>query len=106
MSAPSHLPTEVGNHLPFVYMPIAAVCGAVGFSVSMIYELIKVGEFPKGDLIGAQSRRWKSTEIAAWLNEQAAKAAQREVELAASLKRKAVKARRAGTKREANHAPA
>jgi prophage regulatory protein len=76
-------------YLPFVYFPIKAVCQSVGLSTSRIYELIRLGEFPAGDLIGAQSRRWKSTDIAAWLNKQAEQAAQREAELAAPLKRKA-----------------
>ena len=78
MRMPSnHLPAESGIHLPFVYMPIRAVCGAVGYSTSRIYELIRAGEFAAGDLIGAQSRRWKSTDIAAWLIEQSSKAALR-----------------------------
>ncbi|MRR51049.1 MAG: AlpA family phage regulatory protein, partial [Rhodocyclaceae bacterium] len=71
-------PAEVGTHIPFIYMPIAAVCGAVGLSTSRIYERIKEGDFPPGDLIGAQSRRWKSTDIAAWLIQQSDKSAQRE----------------------------
>jgi predicted DNA-binding transcriptional regulator AlpA len=77
-----------GAGLPFQYMPIRAVCAAVGFSVSRIYALIKLGEFPAGDLIGAQSRRWKSTDIAAWLIAQSEQAAQREAILAAPLRRK------------------
>lgn len=83
------LPADVGTHLPFVYFPIAAVKQAVGFSTSRIYDLIRRGEFPPGDLIGAQSRRWKSTDIANWLVAQSEKSAQREADMAAPLKRKA-----------------
>lgn len=78
--------------LPFTYMPIKAVIAAVGFSTSRIYDLIRKGEFPAGDLIGAQSRRWKSTDIAAWLVAQSEKSAQREADLAAPLKKKANRA--------------
>lgn len=88
----TQMPAEAGANLPFIYMPIAAVRGAVGFSTSRIYELMRSGEFPAGDLIGKQSRRWKSTDIAAWLIEQSEKAALRDAELAAPLKRKADKA--------------
>jgi len=102
-----------GANLPFVYLPIAAVRGAVGFSTSRIYELIKAGEFPPGDLIGRQSRRWKSTDISAWLEEQSAKSAQREadigVKLTATANRAASASRSARLQRagkEANHAPA
>ncbi len=80
--------------LPFVYLPLAAVRDAVGFSSSRIYALVKAGEFPPGDLIGNQSRRWKSTDIAAWLIEQSEKSAQREAELGSKLKAKADKAAR------------
>jgi prophage regulatory protein len=87
------LPETAGtHHLPFVYFPIKAVCEAVGLSTSRIYDLIRRGEFPAGDLIGAQSRRWKSTDIAAWLIAQSEQAAQREADLAAPLKRKADRA--------------
>lgn len=112
-SAPAFAGASIppGAHLPFIYLPIAAVCSAVGFSVSRVYTLIAAGEFPPGDLIGAQSRRWKSTDIAAWLLRQAEKAAAREDELAGALKRKANKAaaksvaeRKAA--KEADHAPA
>lgn len=105
------LPTEVGAHLPFIYLNIATVRQAVGFSTSRVYDLIRQGEFPRGDLIGAQSRRWKSTDIAAWLNRQAELAAQREAELATPLKRKAAKAsmksaRSRALRGEADHATA
>jgi len=71
-------------YLPFIYMPIAAACSAVGVSGSRIYELIRAGEFPPGDLIAAQSRRWKSIDVAIWLQQRAAKAAQREADHAAT----------------------
>jgi prophage regulatory protein len=83
------LPESAGAYLPFVYLPIKAVLGAVGLSTSRVYELIRQGEFPPGDLIGAQSRRWKSTDISAWLIAQSEKSARREVDLGAPLKRKA-----------------
>ena len=66
-----HSAAIAGANLPFIYLPIAAVTAVVGMSVAKIYDLIKRGDFPTGDLIGAQSRRWKSTDIASWLNEQA-----------------------------------
>jgi len=82
-------------------MPIRAVIAAVGFSVSRIYELIRQGEFPAGDLIGAQSRRWKSTDIAAWLVAQSEKSKQHEAELAAPLKRKSNAAAQASVSKRA-----
>lgn len=100
------LPASVGVHLPFCYMPIAAVIAAVGISTSRIYELIRLGEFPAGDLIGKQSRRWKSTDIAAWLIAQSEQAAQRESELAAPLKRKADHAAKLGARARAERAAA
>ena len=75
MSKPSKLPAEVGIHLPFIYMPIAAVKAAVGLSSSTIYVMIARGEFPAGDLISSQIRRWKSSDIANWLQQRAAAAA-------------------------------
>ena len=105
------LPESAGAYLPFVYLPIKAVLGAVGLSTSRVYELIRQGEFPSGDLIGAQSRRWKSTDISAWLIAQSEKAAQREAELAGPLKLKAdAAARKSAANRsvakEADHAAA
>lgn len=81
-----------GAGLPFIYLSKKSVTLACGMSIAAIYALIKQGDFPKGDLIGAQSRRWKSTDIAAWLNAQAEKAAAREDELGKPLKSKAAKA--------------
>lgn len=86
------LPASVGVHLPFCYLPITQVVAAAGLSTSRIYELIKAGAFPPGDLIGKQSRRWKSTDITAWLIEQSKQSAQRQAELAPALKRKAARA--------------
>lgn len=86
------LPASVGVHLPFCYLPIAQVIAAVGLSTSRVYELIRIGEFPTGDLIGRQSRRWKSTDITAWLIEQSEKSVQRQADLAPALKRKADRA--------------
>jgi predicted DNA-binding transcriptional regulator AlpA len=86
------LPTSVGVHLPFCYLPISQVVAAAGLSTSRIYELIRIGEFPPGDLIGKQSRRWKSSDIAAWLIAQAEQAEQRQADLAPALKRKANRA--------------
>ncbi len=77
------------HDLPFTYLTIKDVIASVGFSTSRIYELIRQGEFPSGDLIGNQSRRWKSKDIAAWLIAQSEKSAQREADMAAPLKRKA-----------------
>lgn len=84
-----------GAGLPFIYLGIKSVTLACGMSVAKTYAEIKAGRFPAGDLIGAQSRRWKSTDIAAWLNEQAEKAAAREDELGKPLKEKAAKATKA-----------
>lgn len=104
--AGASLPASVGVHLPFCYLPIAQVVAAVGRSTSSIYALIKAGEFPPGDLIGAQSRRWKSTDIAAWLTEQAEKSAQRQADLAPALKRKADKAARTSASNRAERVAA
>jgi predicted DNA-binding transcriptional regulator AlpA len=86
------LPASVGVHLPFCYLPITQVVAAVGLSTSRIYELIKLGAFPAGDLLGKQSRRWKSSSISAWLIEQSEQSAQRQANLGAALKRKADRA--------------
>lgn len=68
--------------------------------------LIKTGDFPLGDLIGAQFRRWKSTDIAAWLNEKAKEASLREAELFTTLRRKsnAAVTKKFILRKEANHA--
>jgi predicted DNA-binding transcriptional regulator AlpA len=86
------LPVSVGAYLPFCYLTIAQVVAAVGLSTSRIYELIKLGAFPAGDLLGKQSRRWKSSSISAWLIEQSEQSAQRQADLAPALKRKADRA--------------
>jgi predicted DNA-binding transcriptional regulator AlpA len=105
MAMRRELPVDTGClNLPFFYMNLGAVICATAFSKSKVYSLIQRGEFPPGDLV-CSSRRWKSTDIAAWLTEQAEKAAQREDELADRLKRRALKARASVSKnQEANHA--
>lgn len=100
------LPASVGVHLPFCYLPIAQVVAAVGFSTSMIYELIRIGEFPPGDLIGKQSRRWKSTDIAAWLIARAEQSEQRQADLSPALKRKAERAANSSASKRAERATA
>ncbi|MDY0012851.1 MAG: AlpA family phage regulatory protein [Rhodocyclaceae bacterium] len=84
-------------YLPFVYFNAAEVTRATGISRAMMYALIRAGEFPEGDLIAAQSRRWKSTEIAEWLKTRAKNLATRQ--LAEALK---VKAQRASDAKEKN----
>jgi predicted DNA-binding transcriptional regulator AlpA len=102
--AGASLPASVGVHLPFCYLPIGQVTTAAGLSTSRVYELIKLGEFPPGDLIGKQSRRWKSTDIAAWLLAQSEQSAQRQSNLGAALKRKADKAARVSASNRAERA--
>lgn len=93
-----------GASLPFIYMPISAVKAAVGLSSSAIYQRISKGDFPAGDLIGDQSRRWKSTDISAWLLDQSAKAERRREELAAPLKAKADRAAKKSAQARADRA--
>lgn len=100
------LPASVGVHLPFCYLPIVQVVAVVGLSTSRVYELIRIGEFPPGDLIGKQSRRWKSTDIAAWLIAQAEQSEQRQAELAPALKRKADRAANTSASKRAARAAA
>lgn len=100
------LPASVGVHLPFCYLPIGQVTVAAGISTSRVYELIKRGEFPPGDLIGKQSRRWKSTDITTWLIEQSEKSAQRQADLAPALKRKADRAANISASKRAERAAA
>lgn len=94
------------NHnLPFTYLDMHAVCAATGQSKSKVYALIARGEFPEGDMISMQSRRWKSTDIADWLEKTAAAAERNREALQAPLRSKAALAVNAKRqKREANHA--
>lgn len=75
--------------LPFVYLPIKAVASAVGRSVPTLYKLIASGKFPQGDLIDANTRRWRSNVVARWLEETAAKADAEREHSDAHIKRRA-----------------
>lgn len=45
------------------------VAAKVGLSVSMIYTRMKENNFPRAKRVGKQARRWKESEIDAWINE-------------------------------------
>ena len=77
------------HDLPFTYLKLQAVCNATGHSKTKIYDLISRREFPEGDMISKQSRRWKSTEIAAWLEKTAAAAERNRTALQAPLRSRA-----------------
>ena len=44
------------------------VCATTGLSRSVVYELMKRGEFPKSVRISTRSVAWRSTDVDAWLN--------------------------------------
>ena len=77
------------HDLPFTYLKMQAVCAATGHSKTKIYNLISRGEFPAGDLISLQSRRWKSTDIADWLEKTSAAAERNRAALQAPLRSRA-----------------
>ena len=45
------------------------VAEKIGLSVSMIYTRMKEGTFPRAKRVGKQARRWKESEVDAWINE-------------------------------------
>ena len=79
-------------NLPFVYLDLKKVCEAVGNQKTWVYQQIEQGNFPEGDLLSPRCRRWKSTEIAAWLEAQATKASELRAEYKAKASAKATKA--------------
>jgi len=40
----------------------------VGIKKSLIYRLIVTGEFPRGRIVGRRARRWRASEIQAWVH--------------------------------------
>lgn len=88
-STPAVAGAAVPPGLPFVYLPIKAIAEAVGRSVPTLYKLIASGKFPQGDLIDANTRRWRSDVVARWLEETAAKAEAEREHADAHIKRRA-----------------
>ena len=44
------------------------VAEKIGLSVSMIYTRMKEGTFPRNRRVGKQARRWKESDVDAWIN--------------------------------------
>jgi len=62
-------------HLPFQYLRLQAVLEATGFaSKSTLYLKIREKKFPAPDRLDDGASRWRSTLVAQWLIEQAARA--------------------------------
>ncbi|MDP1591681.1 MAG: hypothetical protein Q8M07_28245 [Prosthecobacter sp.] len=59
----------------FKYIPAAKVCEYRGCGLSKLYADIKDGRFPAGERHGANTVRWRSDVVAAWLEEQSLNAA-------------------------------
>ena len=51
-------------------LAIAGVENAVGLKKSKIYQLVKSGGFPAGVKLGTRTRRWPSSQIQGWINQQ------------------------------------
>lgn len=51
------------------FISVDEVCSMVGLSRSTIWRLIKSEEFPTGRLISPRSRRWRESEVMAWMEE-------------------------------------
>jgi prophage regulatory protein len=51
------------------FLKIGGVENIVELKKSKIYQMVKVGEFPSGILIGRRTRRWTASEIEAWINQ-------------------------------------
>ena len=41
----------------------------IGLSISMIYARMKQGKFPRAKRLGKQARRWRESDIDAWIAE-------------------------------------
>lgn len=41
----------------------------IGLSISMIYVRMKQGDFPRAKRLGKQARRWRESDIDAWIAE-------------------------------------
>lgn len=54
----------------FRFMPRAEVLDTVGFSNTALYERIKNKSFPAPVALGKQCVRWRSDEVAAWMERQ------------------------------------
>lgn len=52
---------------PLQLLRLSAVLSRVGLSKSQIYRMIKAGDFPAPISIGANSVRWPSHDIDAWI---------------------------------------
>jgi prophage regulatory protein len=48
---------------------LPSVCTLVGLSKSQIYRMIRVGEFPAGISLGANSVAWPAEQVHAWIAE-------------------------------------
>ena len=60
--------TDEGLALPQRLLKLPEVCHQVGVGKTMIYALIKQGQFPKPYRIGAGAARWSQHEIEAWIS--------------------------------------
>lgn len=72
LSTSHHLlqPKEGQPHSqPERLLPLPEVESRSGFKSSFIYQLIKVGKFPKPVKIGAASR-WRESEVQQWIHNQ------------------------------------
>lgn len=48
---------------------LPCVCAIVGLSKSQIYRLIRIGEFPPGISLGANSVAWPAEQVQAWVTD-------------------------------------
>ncbi len=48
---------------------LPTVMGSTGYGKSMIYKLIKEGQFPKPIQLGARAVAWVDEEVEAWIRE-------------------------------------
>ena len=56
------------NAPSYRYMPQAEVSASIGLSKTKLYELIKSKDFPAPVSLSAQCVRWRSDEVASWMD--------------------------------------
>ena len=58
------------NAPTYRYMPLSEVLASTGLSKTKLYERIKNGDFPVQITLSKQCVRWRSDEVAAWMERQ------------------------------------
>lgn len=54
---------------PERFLKLPEVCRRVGLGKSMIYDLVKRGQFPPPYKLSSCASRWSEREVVAWIND-------------------------------------